>query len=89
MISDIFVKGDERCLKTRDKIDSNGCVFTWTVIVDLDSEPVTRDQVQELVNQASAILMELTGFSYAMVDFVESTSPGNVSDPAATYVYVL
>lgn len=61
-------------------------VFTWAVIVDLDSEPVTYAQADELVNQASAILMELTGFSYAMVDFVESTSPGNVSDLAATYI---
>jgi hypothetical protein len=60
--------------------------FTWAVIVDLDSEPVTYGQAQELVNQASAILMELTGFSYTMVDFVESTSPGNVSDLAATYI---
>ncbi|MFN2270037.1 MAG: hypothetical protein ACK2US_04315 [Anaerolineae bacterium] len=61
-------------------------VFTWAVIVDLDSEPVTYEQAQELVNQAGAILMELTSFSYAMVDFVESTSPGNVSDLAVTYI---
>jgi hypothetical protein len=61
-------------------------VFTWAVIVDLDSEPVTYAQAQELVNQASAILMELTSFSYTMVDFVESASPGNVSDLAATYI---
>jgi hypothetical protein len=61
-------------------------VFTWAVIVDLDSEPVTREQAQELVGQASAILMELAGFSYAMVDFVESASPGTVSDLAATYI---
>jgi hypothetical protein len=61
-------------------------VFTWAVIVDLDSEPVTREQAQELVNQASAILMELTGFSCTMVDFVESASPGPVSDLAATYI---
>jgi hypothetical protein len=61
-------------------------VFTWAVIVDLDSEPVTYAEANELVNQASAILMELTGFSYTMVDFVESTSPGNVSDLATTYI---
>jgi hypothetical protein len=56
------------------------------VIVDLDSEPVTYEEAQELVAQASAILGELTGFSYTMVDFVESASPGTVSDLAATYI---
>jgi len=61
-------------------------VFTWAVIVDLDSEPVTREQAQELVNQASAILTELTGASYSMIDFVESTSPGNVGDLAHDYI---
>jgi len=35
--------------------------FTWAVIVDLDSEPVTYEEAQELVNQASTILMNLTG----------------------------
>lgn len=54
-------------------------VFTWAVIVDLNSEPVTREQAQALVSQASAILTELTGFSYAMTDFIESTKPGGVS----------
>ena len=43
--------------------------FTWAVIVDLDSEPVTQVQAQELVGQASDILMELTGFTFSMVDF--------------------
>lgn len=60
--------------------------FTWAVIVDLDSEPVTRAQAQELVEQASAILTELTGFSYTMVDFVERASPGAVSDLPLAYV---
>lgn len=61
-------------------------VFTWAVIVDLDSEPVTREQAQELVNQASTILMRLTGFSYQMVDFIERASPGTVRDLAVTYI---
>jgi len=40
-------------------------VFTWAVIVDLDSESVTQPQAQELVDQASFILMEMSGFTYS------------------------
>lgn len=60
--------------------------FSWAVIVDLDSEPVTYEEAQELVSQASAILTNLTGFTYTMVDYVEANSPGTVDDLAANYV---
>jgi hypothetical protein len=60
--------------------------FTWAVIVDLDSEPVTYAEAQELVNQASAILQNLTGFTYTMVDYVEAHSPGTVGDLAVNYI---
>jgi hypothetical protein len=61
-------------------------VFRWAVIVDLDSEPVSREEAQELVEQASAISMELTGFAYEMVDFIERPSPNLVIDLANNYV---
>ena len=60
--------------------------FRWAVIVDLDSEPVTREQAQELVDQASAISIELTGFGYEMVDFVERSSPQQVDDLGIDYI---
>jgi hypothetical protein len=60
--------------------------FTWAVIVDLDSEPVTYAEAQELVNQASAILQNLTGFTYTMVDYLEANSPGTVDQLAVDYI---
>ncbi len=61
-------------------------IFTWAVIVDLDSEPVSRSQAEELVNQASLIMMELTGFAFQMVDFMEAASPDQVRDLAVDYI---
>lgn len=60
--------------------------FRWAVIVDLDSEPVSREQAQELVDQASAISIELTGFGYEMVDFVERSSPQQVDNLGIDYI---
>jgi hypothetical protein len=49
--------------------------FTLAIIIDLSSEPVTREQAQTVVDEASAIFQERTGFSIVMVDFIEMT-PG-------------
>ncbi|MGD8604462.1 MAG: hypothetical protein PVF49_07810 [Anaerolineales bacterium] len=45
--------------------------YTIAVIVDLTSEPVTREQAQAVVDEASTIFQARTGFSIMMVDFVE------------------
>lgn len=45
--------------------------YSLAVIVDLSSEPVTREQAQTVVDEASAIFEQRTGFSIVMVDFVE------------------
>lgn len=60
--------------------------FRWAVIVDLDSEPVSREEAQELVDQASAISIALTGFGFEMVDFVERSSPQQVIDLGIDYI---
>jgi hypothetical protein len=60
--------------------------FSWAVIVDLDSEPVTYAEDQELVNQASDILQNLTGFTYSMVDYTEANSPETVDQLAVDYI---
>lgn len=45
--------------------------FTISVLVDLTSEPVTREQAQVITKEASGILFGLTGFKLAMIDFQE------------------
>lgn len=49
-------------------------VFTLSILVDTTSEPVTREQAQVLVDEASAIFERLTGFTLEMVDFREYNS---------------
>ncbi len=45
--------------------------FTISVLVDLTSEPVRREQAQAITKEASGILFGLTGFKLAMIDFQE------------------
>lgn len=52
-------------------------VYTLAVIVDLSSEPVTREQAQSAVDDASQIFQGLTGFGIEMVNFVEMTPEGS------------
>ncbi|NWF63446.1 MAG: hypothetical protein HXY38_03985 [Chloroflexi bacterium] len=47
--------------------------FTLSILVDLDSEPVTREQAQTLVEEAGGIMTRLTGFNFEMVDFRETS----------------
>lgn len=61
-------------------------VFTLAVIVDTSSELVTRLQAQSVVDDASAILQEHTGFAFTMVDFVEMTPSGQVSTLGSNYI---
>jgi hypothetical protein len=46
-------------------------IFELSVLVDLDSESVTREQAQAVVDEASQILFRLTEFVFEMVDFRE------------------
>lgn len=50
--------------------------FTLSVLVDLTSEPVTREQAQTIVDESSEILFGLTSFKMAMIDFREVSSSG-------------
>ena len=50
--------------------------YQVAVIVDLSSEPVTEQQAQTTIDEASDILFELTGFRLEMVDFMPIT-PSN------------
>lgn len=70
---------------TESSVEAAG-VFRWAVIVDLDSEPVSREEAQELVDQASAISMELTGFAYEMVDYIERASTEDMRDLGNDYI---
>lgn len=46
-------------------------VYTIAVIIDQTSEPVTQEQAQAVIDEASAIFQERTGFSIVMIDFLE------------------
>jgi hypothetical protein len=76
----------DRSTATPSPIPYSG-VFTLSVLADTSSEPVTRDQAQTLVNEASGILAGLTNFAFEMVDFreysgsVDSILQSYFSDP--------
>ncbi len=61
-------------------------VFTLAVLVDLDSEPVSREQAQVVVNEASQILEGLTGFTLEMIDFREVSNTSNTNSIIADYI---
>ncbi len=61
-------------------------VFRLSVLVDLASEPVTREQAQAIVDEASGILLGLTGFKMEMVDFQEISSGEAVRTIVQKYV---
>lgn len=67
---------------TASPVPSKG-TFTLSILVDLDSQPVTREQAQTLVDEASSILIRLTGFNFEMVDFRETS--GSVDSILQTY----
>ena len=46
-------------------------VFKLVVLVDTSSDPVTQEQAQIIIDEASQILYKLTNFVFEMVDFRE------------------
>jgi hypothetical protein len=50
--------------------------FRVAMLVDTTSEPVTREQAQNLLNDANRIFVELSGFGYQMTDFAEDALGG-------------
>ncbi|MBK9926216.1 MAG: hypothetical protein IPP66_13100 [Anaerolineales bacterium] len=46
-------------------------VFTLSILVDMSSEPVSREQAQTVVDEAGMILQGLTNFTLQIVDFRE------------------
>lgn len=52
-------------------------VFKIAVLVDTSSEPVTQADTEMVIQEASSILLRLTGFVFEMVDFVETSPPAD------------
>ena len=60
--------------------------FTVAVIVDQQSEPVSRPQAEQLMDEAGRFLQQLTSINLVMIDFVEEGAGGSVNDLASRYV---
>lgn len=61
-------------------------IFTVAVIVDMQSEPVTRDQAFQVVTEANGFLSRLTSIGLVMTDFVEDGGGGATNDMASRYI---
>ncbi len=61
-------------------------IFTVAVIVDTQSEFVTRDQALQSVAEANGFLSQLTSIGLAMTDFVEDGAGGATNDMASRYI---
>lgn len=61
-------------------------VFTLSILVDVSSEPVTREQAETIVDESSQILYDLTGFVFDMVDFQEVIGGGSVESMIQNYL---
>ncbi|SRR5258706_73258 len=61
-------------------------VFTLAVLVDLNSEPVRREQAQVVVGEASQIFYRLTKFTLEMVDFREVSGAVKMDDILQKYL---
>jgi hypothetical protein len=61
-------------------------VFTVAVIVDLQSERVTRAQAEAVVHEAGTFLQPLAATSLVMTDFVEDGAGGSTNDMASRYI---
>lgn len=60
--------------------------FTVAVVVDTRSEPVTRDQAQAVINEASQHLRELTPVQLLMTDYVEDAAGGATTEMVQRYM---
>jgi hypothetical protein len=60
--------------------------FTVAVLVDLDSEPVTREQAEGVINEASRIMAGLTDFTLTMIDFREVHNQGGMGRIVSDYL---
>jgi hypothetical protein len=54
--------------------------------VDTTSEPVTREQAQNQIDDANKIFPQLTSFAFKMVDFSEDSAGGSMTSIANRYV---
>ena len=61
-------------------------VFKVAVIVDMLSEPVTREQAQSLFDEANKLIQPFVPVSLEMVDFVQDGSGGATKDMAGRYL---
>lgn len=61
-------------------------IFTVAVIVDMHSEPVTREQAQTVIGEASKFLLPLASINLLMTDFVEDSDGGSTNDMVSRYI---
>ncbi len=61
-------------------------VFKIAVIVDTATDPVSREQVEGVLAIANESLLELTGFGFQMIDFVEDENGGSIERMATDYM---
>ena len=59
--------------------------FNIAVIVDETSDPVSREQAKAIIDIANESLIDLTGFSLKLIDFVEDDSGGSIDSLAETH----
>lgn len=60
--------------------------FTVAVIVDTTSEPVRREQAQNLINDANKVFPILTSIGFALTDFSEDGFGGSTNDMVNRYI---
>lgn len=60
--------------------------FRLAIIVDTASEPVPLEQAEAVLADANGILIELTGYGFELVDFVEDSSGGSVDSIVRSYL---
>ena len=63
-----------------------GVNFKIVVIVDTRSGPVTREQAQSIITEASGFLQPFVSITLNMVDFVEDGSGGTMMEVASRYL---
>ena len=61
-------------------------VFKVAVIVDMMSEPVTREQAQSIFDEANKLVQPFVTIGLGMVDFVQDGSGGATKDMAERYL---
>jgi hypothetical protein len=60
--------------------------FKVAAIVDTTTDPVSREQVEDVITAANDQWIDLTGFGLQLVDFAEDDSGGSIADIVGNYM---